>query len=689
MTGLAETGRAEIGVDIGGTFTDVVLLQDHRRLTHTKVPSTPRDPIRGVVHGIEQVLAMARLSPAQVTRVAHGSTVAINALLERNGARLGILMTSGFEDTLEIGRQKRSRMYDVMLRPETPVFLAPRHRRLGVTERIAADGSIVTPLDEDALRMTVETLVRGHAVTAIAVCYLFSFRNPKHERRTRAVIAEAFPDVQVSLSSDVDPTFREYERLVVTALDAYLQQTIGDYVGRLGDALRQTGVRGELQVMQSRGGLTRAASVDRRPVSMLLSGLAAGAVGSRFAASAAGQGRAISLDIGGTSCDIALIRAGRPVLTGQAVIAGLPLRAQMVDVSTIGAGGGSIAWIDGAGGLRVGPRSAGADPGPACYGQGGMEATVTDASLVLGYLDPDAFAGGTMRLDRDAAEAAVDRLAIRLGLDRVATAAGIHRIINARMADEVRRVAVQRGYDPREFVLLPLGGAGPLHAAAVAAELGMARVVVPHAPGVLSAFGLLVADIEHDQAETFAARADEVDGGALAAALARLNARGREKMQADDVPPDAVAIEVQADMRYVGQSYELSVVLADGAAIVPQAVEGFHAAHERAYGHANRDAAVEFVNLRTIHLHRLEQPRPDATAASGTEPPAARSRDAWFAGCGFVPVRVYARSELSVGVTLGGPAIIEQPDTTTILHPGQSARVDEGGNLVMETVQHG
>ena len=682
------SASVEIGVDIGGTFTDVVLLRNHRLLTHTKVPSTPRDPIEGVTRGVVKVLGMAGLAPVDVTRVAHGSTVAINALLERKGALTGILMTSGFEDTLEIGRQKRSRMYDLMLRPETPGFLAPRHRRLGVTERIAADGSIVTPLDEAALRDAVTTLVRDQGVSAIAVCYLFSFRNPIHEQRTRAIIAEIAPDVAVSLSSEVDPTFREYERLVVTTLDAYLQQTIGTYVGRLARSLRAHGLRSELQVMQSRGGLTRANSVDRHPVAMLLSGLAAGAVGSRFAASEAGKPRAISLDIGGTSCDIALIQAGRPVLTSQRAIAGLPLRAQMVDVSTIGAGGGSIAWIDGAGGLRVGPQSAGAEPGPACYGRGGQAATVTDASLVLGYFNPDGFAGGAMPLDGAAAAAAIDRLGAALGLDRIATASGIHRIINARMADEVRRVAVQRGYDPREFALLPLGGAGPLHAAAIAAELGMTEVIVPAAPGVLSAFGLLVADIEHDQAETFAVRADEVDEAAVHTVLGRLNAVGQMKMLSDLVPVNAIEVEAQADMRYVGQSYELAIDLDDGTDTVAHAVTAFHDAHERAYGHANRTAPVEFVNLRTVHRHQLTQPDLSSTIRS-VEASTPGTRRAWFAETGFVAVPVHQRHRLVSGTTIAGPAIIDQLDTTTILYPGQSATIDAAGSLLIKVAPHG
>ena len=367
---------------------------------------------------------------------------------------------------------------------------------------------MLKPLQDDDVRTALGKLMQ-HGVAAVAVCYLFSFRNPVHEQRTRDIIREVAPALHVSLSCEVDPAFREYERTVMTTLDAYLYGAVGDYVERLTQTLRQMGLGGAMQVMQSRGGITSADAVARRPLSLLLSGLAAGVVGSKHVAARSGHRDAISLDMGGTSCDVALVRAGRPIIASQTRLARLPLRMQMVDVNTIGAGGGSIAWVDAAGGLRVGPQSAGAAPGPACYGRGGEDATVTDASVVLGYLNPKRFAGGHLDLAR--AEAAIARLAERVGLSMIATAAGIHRIVNARMADEIRRVSIQRGFDPRAFALLPLGGAGPVHGGALALELAIPRVVIPDAPGVLSAFGLLVADIEHDQMETFAQRADRVD----------------------------------------------------------------------------------------------------------------------------------------------------------------------------------
>jgi N-methylhydantoinase A len=674
----------EIGVDIGGTFTDVVLLRDGRIVHYTKVPSTPADPIEGVRDAVECILAAAGLKPAEVDRFVHGSTVAINALIQHKGAVTGLLATDGFEDTLEIGRHKRSRMYELFLRPETPSFLAPRSRRRGIPERVAADGAIVTPLDETAVRTAIERLLQ-EGVTALAVCYLFSFRNPRHEQRTRDIIREMAPALHVSLSSEVDPAFREYERTVMTALDAYLHGAVGDYIGCLRAELASMGFNATLQVMQSRGGITNAAAVMNRPVSLLLSGLAAGVIGSKYVAAQSNHDDVISLDMGGTSCDIALIRSGVPIVTNQTRVAHYPLRMQMVDVNTIGAGGGSIAWIDDAGGLRVGPQSSGANPGPACYGRGGDNATVTDASLLLGYLNPGTFAGN-IALDMGAAEAAIARVAHRIGLSTVATAAGIHRIVNARMNDEVRRVTVQRGYDPRQFSLLPLGGAGPVHGCAIARDLGMANVIVPDTPGVLSAFGLLVADVEHDQMETFAARSDLVDTQAFAATSDRLIALGQRKMSADGIAPEKVMVRRQADMRYTGQSYELTIDLAREGDPIAGAIAAFHRRHEDFYGHANRAAPVEFVNLRTIHIC------PAATCKGETSPQIravasqpAGIRQAYFEDCGgFVDTPVHDRAALATGDALVGPAIIEQSDTTLVIPPRQRVSVRADRSLVIE-----
>jgi N-methylhydantoinase A/oxoprolinase/acetone carboxylase beta subunit len=672
----------QIGVDIGGTFTDIVALDRGGRLALTKVPSTPKDLREGIAAALTQVLALADARPADVERFIHGTTVATNAVLEQKGAVTAVLTTEGFEDVLELGRMKRSRMYDLGMDPEVPTFLAPRRRRLGIPERLDAQGHVLVPLDEDAVRRAAQAL-RAQAVQAVAVCYLFSFVNPAHERRTRELIAEVAPEISVSLSSEVDPTFREYERLCVTAFDAYLGPVVKRYLAGLADTLGGLGVRCVPLIMRSRGGIVSAALAAQQPVTLFLSGPAAGVIGAGFAAERSGVRDFVSLDMGGTSNDVAVVREGRPLLASEGTIGPYPVRTPMVDVNTIGAGGGSIAWIDAAGGLRVGPRSAGAEPGPACYGRGGDEATVTDASLVLGYLNPARFAGGSMPLDAGAAERALAAVGRRLGVDPVAAAAGIHRVVNARMADQIRLVTIKRGYDPRQFSLVVLGGAGPVHGAALAAEMGMAEVLVPEAPGVLAAFGLLAAAIEHHHARTLQGRADVADLDAVNRCLDELDAAGRGRMREEGVPAPEVRVAYTADMRYVGQAYELEVPIPVPVAHerMPEILAAFHEVHERVYGYARAQQPVEFVNFRAVHTYPL--PRPAVTPAAqstGTLADACLGeRRAYFGE--FVSTVIYERARLPRLARLAGPAILEQNDTTTVIPPGVTALVDDAGNL--------
>ncbi len=672
----------QIGVDIGGTFTDIVALDARGRLTLAKVPSTPKDLLDGIAAATTTVLAHAGAKPADVERFIHGTTIATNAVLEQKGAVTAVLTTEGFEDVLELGRMKRSRMYDLAMDPEVPTFLAPRRRRVGIRERLDAKGRVLVALNEDDVRAAVARL-RAQGVQAIAVCYLFSFVNPAHERRTREIIAEIAPEISVSLSSDVDPTFREYERLCVTGFDAYLGPVVKRYLAGLADTLRGLGVPGVPLIMRSRGGIVSAALAAQQPVTLFLSGPAGGVIGAAFAAERAGVRDFVSLDMGGTSNDVAVVHDGRPLLASEGAIGPYPVRTPMVDVNTIGAGGGSIAWIDAAGGLRVGPRSAGAEPGPACYGRGGDEATVTDASVVLGYLNPTRFAGGSMTLDVGAAERAVAAVGRRLGVDAVSAAAGIHRVVNARMADQIRLVTIKRGYDPRQFVLVVLGGAGPVHGAALAAEMGMAEVLVPEAPGVLAAFGLLAAAIEHHHARTLQARTDAADLAAVNRCLAELDAAGQARMREEGVAAREVRVAYAADMRYVGQAYELEVPIAAPvtAGSVPDIVTAFHAVHERVYGYARVQQPVEFVNFRAVHTFPLPRPVVAAAASSGGSLDAARlgSRPAYFGE--FVPTAIYERARLPLGVRVPGPAIVEQTDTTTVIPPGVVAIVDDAGNL--------
>jgi N-methylhydantoinase A/oxoprolinase/acetone carboxylase beta subunit len=672
----------QIGVDIGGTFTDIVALDRAGRLTLTKVPSTPKDLLEGIGAAVTQVLALAGARGADVERFIHGTTVATNAILEQKGAVTAILTTEGFEDVLELGRMKRSRMYDLAMDPEVPTFLAPRRRRFGIRERLDARGQVLVPLDEDGVRRTAQAL-RDRAVQAVAVCYLFSFVNPAHEQRTREIIAEVAPEISVSLSSEVDPTFREYERLCVTTFDAYLGPVVKRYLAGLADTLGGLGVSGVPLIMRSRGGIVSASLAAQQPVTLFLSGPAGGVIGAAVAAERSGVRDFVSLDMGGTSNDVAMVRDGTPLLVAEGAIGPYPVRTPMVDVNTIGAGGGSIAWIDAAGGLRVGPRSAGADPGPACYGRGGDEATVTDASVVLGYLNPARFAGGALALDGAAAGRAVAAVGRRLGVDGVTAAAGIHRVVNARMADQIRLVTIKRGYDPRQFSLVVLGGAGPVHGAALAAEMGMAEVLVPEAPGVLAAFGLLAAAIEHHHARTLQARTDAANLDAVNRCLAELEGAGRRRMREEGVPVDQVRVAYSADMRYVGQAYELEVPIAVPVTReqMPEILAAFHAVHERVYGYARTQQPVELVNFRAVHTFPLPRPviTPAARAAGTLDDARLGERRAYFGT--FRPTAIYERARLPLGARLSGPAIVEQSDTTTVIPPGISALVDDAGNL--------
>jgi N-methylhydantoinase A len=672
----------QIGVDIGGTFTDIVALDRAGRLSLTKVPSTPKDLLEGIAAAVTRVLALAGARPADVERFIHGTTVATNAILEQKGAVTAVLTTEGFEDVLELGRMKRSRMYDLAMDVEVPVFLAPRRRRLGIRERLDARGNVLVPLDEAAVASAV-TALREQGVQAVAVCYLFSFVNPTHERRTREIITALAPELGVSLSSDVDPTFREYERLCVTAFDAYLGPVVKRYLAGLAATLRELGVPSVPLIMRSRGGIVSAALAAQQPVTLFLSGPAGGVIGAAFAAERSGVRDFVSLDMGGTSNDVAVVRNGTPLLAAEGAIGPYPVRTPMVDVNTIGAGGGSIAWIDAAGGLRVGPRSAGAEPGPACYGRGGDEATVTDASVVLGYLNPARFADGAMALDVGAAQRALAEIGRRLGVDPVAAAAGIHRVVNARMADQIRLVTIKRGWDPRQFALVVLGGAGPVHGAALAAEMGMPEVLVPEAPGVLAAFGLLAAAIEHHHARTVQAPTEAADLDAVNRCLGELDLAGRARMREEGVPPSEVRVAYAADMRYVGQAYELEVPIPVPVTRerLPEILAAFHAAHERVYGYGRPQQPAEFVNFRAVHTYPL--PRPAVTPAA---PPAGSvadarlgERPAYFGE--FVPTAIYERARLPRGARLAGPAIVEQSDTTTVIPPGVTALVDEAGTL--------
>jgi len=681
---MSTSGDLLIGVDIGGTFTDVVVRRSGDPTRIMKIPSTRKDPSVAVLQALRRMEADWGLPPQQVARFVHGTTVATNAVLERKGACVGLVTTEGFRDVLEIGRQMRHQMYDLALDPETPTFLAPGRFRREIRERIGSAGEVIHPLDEAGVAAAADELIAAGA-RAISVVFLFSFLNDAHERRTREIIAQRHPDVFVSLSCEVDPAFREYERTVVTTFDAYVKPVVDRYLANLDAGLTAAHVPAPLQIMQSRGGISGSATARLRPVRLFLSGPAAGVIGARMVGEAAGCRNLITVDIGGTSCDIALIEDGTPALRSEGLIDRYPVRTSMVDVNSIGSGGGSIAWLDTAQGLRVGPHSAGSEPGPACYGLDGREPTVTDASVVLGYLDPEHFAGGRLKLRPELSREAIERVVARpLGLSVEQAALGIHRIVNAQISEGIRFVSIRQGHDPRRFTLLPLGGGGALHACALADELGLARILVPRLPGVLSAVGLLSAPVEHEVSAALPRAIDTLDLAEVRGMLDQLDGRCRTLMAQEKVGDGEITRRYFADVCYAGQGYHLEVPFEPAAADPFAALTAaFYAAHDRTYGYAPK-APIRLVNLRTVHsVAGAERVQNDWTPAD--RPALTRqARILLPERQGPVEAAVYDRAALKAGDTFAGPAIIEQDDTTTLLTAGWHCRVHGLGNLMLE-----
>jgi len=650
-----------LGVDVGGTFTDAVLT-DGCSVHTVKTPTTPDDQSRGVAAAIATVLERAGAEPAAVERFAHGMTVGTNALLERRGARTALVATAGFTDLLEIARQNRPSLY--RLCEDRPAPLSPADLRVGVAERVGP-GGVIEPLTDAEIERVCDE-VAGLDPDAVAVCLLFSFADPSHERRLAAALRRRLA-VHVSASSEVLPRFREYERCATTVLDAYLAPLLGGYLRRLAGRCRDIGVPEPL-VMQSSGGVTDTARAAAGGAWSVLSGPAGGAVGAGLIAAASGAGDALGLDMGGTSCDVCVVERGRVGRTEEREFGGRPIQLPMVDVHTVGAGGGSIAWRDPGGALRVGPRSAGAEPGPACYGTGGTDPTVTDANLLLGYLDPAAGLAGGVGLDPDAAASAVGALATSLGLGLIEAAAGIHAVANHEMVRALRVITVEQGVDPRRFDLLPFGGAGPLHATGIADELGIDRVLCPRSGGVLSALGLVCAERRHDTTRTVMLTADELTGAGLAAAV-------RSALEGLDREPGAT-LEATYELRYRGQSFELPIV-APIEPDPPALVEAFAAEHERRYGYRGDRAGVELVNIRVAAREPLgELELPPAAVA----PPRRRDRTAHFAN-GPEQIAVVA-GEPPAGLAIAGPCVFELPETTFLVPRGWRAEVDAVGTIV-------
>ncbi len=673
------------GIDIGGTFTDAVLLDRASRLHVAKVRTTLADLSQGFLEAIEALAQTSGTPAEELGYLVHGSTVAANAIVEGKTARIGLLTTAGFRDVLEIGTQQRPSLYD--LREPKPLPLVPRELRLEARERVGPHGEVVVALEGADVDAAAAAFARAQ-VEAVAVSFLFSFANPAHEEEAERILARRLPGVPITLSSRVAPEIREYPRTATTALNAALLPLVGGYVEHLAESMKQSGIEVPLHLMQSNGGVAPAEAVARLPVAVIASGPAAGVIGAARLGALTGDRDLLTFDMGGTTADVGLVAGGEPQLRFRGEVAGHPVSLPQIDVLSVGAGGGSIARVDRFGSLLVGPESAGADPGPAAYGRGGERATVTDAHVSLGTLDPERFLGGRMALDPTAARKAIERDVARpLGLGVEEAAAAVVRIANAAMVRALRVVSIARGHDPRRSTLVAFGGAGPMHACAIAEELGVGRIVVPRYPGVASALGLLLSDVRHDLRRTWVRQTGKVRPRELRARLAELEREGRELLAGARVPGRARRIHYELDMRYRGQAYELTVPLTardlDDRAVAA-AERRFHAAHRRAYGHASPVDETEIVTLRVRATGRMPEPtwHDLETPAGAKARPAAR--EVWSPAGGRRRYAVHYREALGPGAKAAGPCVVEHDDSTIVIPAGWSLVVGAAGNAVLE-----
>ena len=688
-----------IGVDIGGTFTDVALVEEASgRIGVAKVPTTPADPAEGVLRALGTAMQRYAVAATDVGLLSHATTIVTNAILEEKGARAALVTTRGFRDVLELRRSARANLYDLFQDP--PATLIPRRRRFEITERIGADGTVVTPLAEDEIDGLVAAL-KAARVDAVAVSLVFSFLAPVHEQRLGARLRAALPGVPIYLSSDVLPEIKEFERASTTAVCAYVGPVLASYLARLEEATRAQALPA-LHLMGSNGGMLQAAEAIAMPAVAVESGPAAGVVAAALVARQTGRKNLLSFDMGGTTAKASLIRDGRYETTTEYEVGGAssmtramngtghPIRMPVIDLAEVSAGGGSIAWVDRAGALRVGPKSAGADPGPACYARGGIEPTVTDCNLLLGYLDQHSLLGGDLAIDPAAAAAAVrTRLAEPLGVDVQTAAAAVIDVVNHAMAEVLKIVSVQRGHDPRDFVLAPFGGAGPLHAAALAAELGIAMVICPPIPGAFSALGLIGADLRRDYVQTLFVTTDAAAPAVVEAAFAALEQKGDTMLDGAGVASERRRFERSVDARYRRQSYELAVPVAPDPVdrtTLAKIAEDFHQRHGSTYGHDNRAEPVQIVSLRVAAIGTIPPlVIRDVPAAGGAAALKSR-RKAWFRETGLVDAAIYDRRHMASGLEVAGPAVIESLESTILVPPGWSARVNDDGFVLMTRV---
>jgi N-methylhydantoinase A len=678
--------RYRVAVDTGGTFSDFVYLnEDTGAVTIGKIPSTPDDPSRAILQGVEALIGQG-VRASDVGYFCHGTTVGTNALLEGKGVRAGLLVTEGFRGIYEVAEQARpygTAIFDVMY--DKPTMLVPQSRTGEVKERVDFRGNVLVPLDEAALRETLRAL-KAQNIEALAVCLLFSFLHPEHEARVREIACEEMPGCDVSLSSDILPQIREYYRLSTTVINAYLNPILARYVANLDRRLADAGVTTRQKyIMQSNGGMSTFAAAARTAVTTVLSGPAGGVTAGGAACTMTGLPNIITFDMGGTSCDVALIKDGRPIFSSRGKIEGRDIAVPMMDINTVSAGGRTIAKVDRFGVLDVGPQSAGAMPGPSCYGRGGEAATITDCNLVLGYLSADNFLGGRMTLDRAMADAAVARVAKPLSLDVAAAAEGIVRIIEVKMEEAIKAISTMRGHDLREFFLLAFGGAGPVHAGRMARDLGMAGVIVPLYPGVFSAIGLLMSDVKHDYIRSRMTPIDALTPTDVDTIFAELETRARDDLRRDGFADDEIRIERALDLRYAGQGYEVTMACtAEQTAALDALRKTFDAEHKALFGHMAPEEPVEVVSYRVrgvgivpaVSLPRFE---PEGRSLSDA---LIETRQVRFDGAA-VSCPVYQREKLDVGLVLRGPALLDQFDCTTVIWAGQIARVDPWKNLIV------
>jgi len=675
-----------IGIDVGGTFTDIVLINEiSGEGKVAKVLNEPGRKAETVARGVQALLEKAGVRADEVNLIGHGTTIATNAVLERKGAKTALVTNKGFRDILEIGRFSRPPELIYRVQEDKPLPLVPRHLRFEIDCRLDARGRelrAVSPEEVDAIAAQLRTA----NVEAVAVVLLFSFLDPSQERQVGARLRDALPGVEIVLSSDVQPEFREFPRTSTTAFAAFVAPVIRQYVERLQYALGTEGVDSPLYIFQSNGGVAKPEIVVRRPTTLFLSGPAGAVVGAARLAEESDYKDLITIDMGGTSLDVCMLRGGATETTGSREIGHFPIVTPMLDVHTVGAGGGSIVRLDEVGRLSVGPDSASSDPGPACYGRGGTALTLTDVNVVLGYLDPDSFAGGTVALYPDKALAALETAVSKpLGIDPVEAAAGVWKVAANQMAEAIRYITVQRGVDPRGFDLVAFGGGGPIHAYGIARELGLRRIIVPNDPGLFSAGGIALADFTHDYTASLIQPADGVSRGQLESCLAGLIEQATRDLNMEGVPPESRVMLPSLDLRYMGQSTEINVQLSDGAASqldLAAYVAEFHRRHEALYTYSVPGEPVEVVNVRLRAIGRVPKP-PRPSAAKGATGEPSGSRPAWFPNNGVVATPVWQRADLAIGTRLAGPAIIQELSSSTIVPPEASIEVDGFGNLVV------